>query len=663
MRLPLLNNLRHSGSGTYEWTESSEDLDHAISVSEKALTELPAYYHERGAVLNSLGCLMQRRFDRTNSVSDIEEAIPLHEEAVASTPSGHINYAMYVSNLGLAFQNRFEKTECVDDLDNAITMNEKAVARAADDSRVGMYLNNLANSLLSRFELTELISVLDRAIETYERAVTSKPNDALYLHNLGDAIQLRFEKTGSANDLALAIDMNEHASLLPTAPPFLQIRAAKSASKLLIGKDNNRAKDLLERAVRQLPNISPRTLSQGDKQYNLSQFANITSTAVSVYLECGDNPVKAVQLLEYGRGIIADLQIGLRSDITALSATNPELAQQFCRLRDQLDCVPNRTETTSYIPDSMYRHELSKQFNTLLGNIRQLPGLERFLLCPSESEMKTLARHPIVLFNVSEIRNDAFIIEEERVRLLRLPSLTYSELRDHVFSFVKAIHVGNSRTYAARMLDLNKVLEWLWDVAVGPILHELGFTQPPSDNDTWPRVHWIPSGILAVLPLHAAGHHNSTQNAVDPVISEYAATIKSLAYAREKAESTKEVDSLKVMLLSMPKTSRKTDLPYAEKEIQELIRLMDLSTNVSLTTIQQPTRQAVLSAIPDHQVVHFACHGHSDSDPSQSQLLLCDWETAPLTVSDIASLNLQVPQLAYLSACHTANTIAFPPAR
>src|SRR5208282_5725368 len=85
--------------------------------------------------------------------------------------------------------------------------------------------------------------------------------------------------------------------------------------------------------------------------------------------------------------------------------------------------------------DSAHRHELSKQFNSLVGNIRQLRGFERFLLGPSESEMKNLARYPIVLFNVSEIRSDAFIIDQERIRLLRLPSLKYSDLRDNVFCF------------------------------------------------------------------------------------------------------------------------------------------------------------------------------------------------------------------------------------
>src|SRR5208282_5633524 len=94
----------------------------------------------------------------------------------------------------------------------------------------------------SRFDRTGSIRDLDRVIETYERAGASGPDDSLYLRSLSDALQRRFEKTGSNDDLINAIAMNEKASVLPTATPFLQIRAAQSASKLLIGKDNNRAK-------------------------------------------------------------------------------------------------------------------------------------------------------------------------------------------------------------------------------------------------------------------------------------------------------------------------------------------------------------------------------------------------------------------------------------
>ncbi|MFH9904957.1 CHAT domain-containing protein [Streptomyces sp. NPDC017225] len=53
---------------------------------------------------------------------------------------------------------------------------------------------------------------------------------------------------------------------------------------------------------------------------------------------------------------------------------------------------------------------------------------------------------------------------------------------------------------------------------------------------------------------------------------------------------------------------------------------------------------------------HFACHGISDrSDPSFSRLLLHDHATTPLTVSALSRANLDHPQLAYLSACNTAD--------
>jgi CHAT domain-containing protein len=59
-------------------------------------------------------------------------------------------------------------------------------------------------------------------------------------------------------------------------------------------------------------------------------------------------------------------------------------------------------------------------------------------------------------------------------------------------------------------------------------------------------------------------------------------------------------------------------------------------------------------ALKDHQFVHFSCHGLSETDPSKSSLLSMDWEENPLTVSDVASSNIQDGQFAYLSACYTS---------
>ena len=76
-------------------------------------------------------------------------------------------------------------------------------------------------------------------------------------------------------------------------------------------------------------------------------------------------------------------------------------------------------------------------------------------------------------------------------------------------------------------------MEWLWDVAVGPILDALGFGQAPSPaTHTWPHVWWIPTRELTYLPLHAAGRHfeASKDSALNRVISSYCSSVKVLIY-------------------------------------------------------------------------------------------------------------------------------------
>jgi CHAT domain-containing protein len=64
------------------------------------------------------------------------------------------------------------------------------------------------------------------------------------------------------------------------------------------------------------------------------------------------------------------------------------------------------------------------------------------------------------------------------------------------------------------------------------------------------------------------------------------------------------------------------------------------------------TQQAVLEALPGHSWLHLSCHGvQHPADASLSAFLLDD---QPLTLADLAALNLREIDLAYLAACQTA---------
>ena len=308
------------------------------------------------------------------------------------------------------------------------------------------------------------------------------------------------------------------------------------------------------------------------------------------------------------------------------------------------------------------RRTLVKKFDDLLRFIRSLDGFENFLRGPSESELRCLADcGPIVVFNVSDIRSDAFLITTDEIRSLHLPLLTSDSLEDFAKRFFSAINNQDISHYRHAKLELNAVLEWLWDAAVKPVLNELGFTQMPSHDEAWPRVWWVGSGLLNILPIHAAGYHDSTppETALDRVISSYASTVKSLSYARERVARANQVKvKEKAILVAMPTTPEQNNLPSVETEVEDLRKLF-FNASIDTTVMQNPTRAEVLSELPKYAIVHFACHGYPADDPSQSSLLLEDWKTASLTVSDLTSLNIESAKLAYLSACHTSATRDF----
>src|SRR5579862_187830 len=202
---------------------------------------------------------------------------------------------------------------------------------------------------------------------------------------------------------------------------------------------------------------------------------------------------------------------------------------------------------------------------------------------------------------------------------------------------------------------MHKVLQGLWDCGVKAILDVLGFTQTPPPDHPWPRIWWVGSGLLKVLPIHASGYHDTDppQTVLDRVISSYAFTVKSLSYAQERAARAQFRLSTNAILFGMPTTPDEQGLPFIQQEIDQI---KDFLEKASIPTMVQmhATRLTALSELPKHGIVHFACHGFPANDPSESGLLLQDWKTKPLTVLDLASLNIESAQFAYLSACHSS---------
>ena len=673
-----LNNFGTALQNRFERTGSIEDINRAIKTIHQTVQSTPADHPNRGCWLSNLGAALLRRFERTGLMTDLDRAIDTNDQAVQLTALDHPKKAICLSNLGCALQTRFDKTRLMDDLDRLIETIEQAVQLTPPDhdNRAGV-LNNLGNALRIQFHMTGSIDNLNRAIETYEQTVQLTPSNhtelAGMLNNLGRALQMRFKRTGSMDDLENSIAAYEHGATSDTAAPSIRLDASQACAHLLISQGMlKRAKPILEAAVYLLPRLSPRLLKRTDAQFNISKFTDVTAKAVSLSLEDMDDPWKCLQLLELGRGILANLQLEVRSDISTLETHHLELARQFQELRDQIDCTSKTIEwgltdgqsigdvnSISYMSETFisHRQRLHQQFDDLLAHIRGLQGFDDFLKGPSEMELRSLAKGgAIVVFNVSYIRSDAFLITTDAIRAINFPLLTFAKIKSYTQLFIEAIYERDVTQYSRATRKINSVLKALWDCGVKTILDALGFTKAPSDGELWPRVWWVGSGLLNLLPIHAAGYHDSDppQSVLDRVISSYAYTVKSLSYAREKAAKVaRDSPSDKAIVLAMPTTPGQAPLEFVKEEVK---RIKNLFTKASIPVeeMMNAARQQALSALPQYSIAHFTCHGDLKQDPSSSCLLLEDWKDTPLTVADLMSLNTEYAKFAFLSACHSS---------
>ncbi|GKT60050.1 TPR domain-containing protein [Colletotrichum tofieldiae] len=694
----MLHNLGIQLHSRFTRTGVMSDLEESISLARQALKATPHNHSNRYARLSNLSIRISDRFLLTGAMLDLEESIEIARQALEATPDDHIDRVGAFNNLANRLGERWSRNGAISDLKEAVGLSRQAVEACPSESpmRASM-LNNLAHRQNELFSHTRATADVEEAVSIAKQAVDAATNNhmerARTLHTLGYQLSARYSHTGTAADLEEAIKFirqavqstpNDHpdrvkgvnilgfllyqrflrtasmADLLECTSFFVEglhcetsaISIRIVAGQQLLGMSNitqcdQCMYDIAQTTVNLIPLSTPPSLVSAEKKYFLSGVAGVACDAAAVTLQAGQGPTAAIQLLEVGRGVIASSLQDLRTDLSLLQEQYPDMARSFDELRQQLDAPTSRdtlvsAETPSDLSERVAadrRHKASRDMAILLDKIRNKHGFERFLLPATEAEIRRAADFgPIVILNVSKHRCDALLIEPSRVRTLELRDLSKEDIIE-------------------RTSDCSSIntLEWLWDVVVGPVLEALGFTDiPPADS--WPRVWWIPTGLLSKFPLHAAGYHTQPGNktALDRVVSSYSSSMKAITHTRQQRTMDLKPESTGcAVLLSMANTPGESSLEYAAEEVSVV---ENLCVKMGLSTLQpRPNHAETLSALENCKVFHFAGHGSTHIDPLQSKLCLEDWKHHPLTVSSLLETQISSasPFLAFLSACGT----------
>ena len=389
--------------------------------------------------------------------------------------------------------------------------------------------------------------------------------------------------------------------------------------------------------------------------------------------------------LEFGRGIMLARAFRLRDVDSALRDGAPRLASQFERIRAELDTADPLPHLSDGTPDGPLhafdhnearfarRRQLIAELDQLTEQIRGLPGLAGFLAPPSVAELASAAAEgPVVFVNVSRYRSDALILTagglHPPVRLSRLDPGSVAEKATALLAAVTgpdgSAGQALSLTEMAAQQDrdqqtISQILSWLWETTTGPVLASLGHTEDLALSETKPRVWWCPTGVLSYLPLHAAA--GLAGSALDRVVSSYTPTGYALLEARKRQGRTDgaDGDGRGLAVVAMPRTDGEADLPGAGREAHLLAERFPAAEILGtwLGATAPATRASVLAALRDRAFAHFACHGKCDvAEPSNSLLQVSGHAIDPLTMADVAQLDLGHARFAYLSACETAQT-------
>lgn len=738
----------------FERTGSLADIDEAVQAGRDSVAASLAGQHSRPQYLSYLASALHIRFERTGALADISEAIANHQEAIAITPGGHPNYAAWLSALGIALWRRFERTGVLADLQEAVRVAQQAVvttpeqhtgrvvmlsnlsvvlqarylrtsapadaeeavrvareavkAVPADHPDRAKWLSNLGLILSIRAQQTDSPADLEEAVQVAQEAAEVSPADhpdrARWLSNLGVALRRRAERTGAQQDRDEAVDAFSRAARMTTAGPSVRIPAARAAAELAAAAQPALAADLLEQAVRLLPEIAPRQLERQDQQHALGGLSGLAGDAAGLVLAAENGPsaeraTLALRLLEAGRAVLFSQAVEVRSDLTDLTEQHPVLAERFIQLRDLLDQPADSAASVALLavdapdvgaipaPDRIIkdRRQLAQEFADVVAEIQATEGFASFARPPDTAELHQQAyAGPVVAFNVSQYRSDALLLTADGITSLPLPALTMQAVYDQISAFHQALDAAahaktaTERTAAQRLLS--QTLRWLWDTAAGPILDALGYRALPAPGTPWPRLWWAPGGLMGLLPIHAAGYHDDPdgpgkRTVLDRVVSSYTPTIAALRHARRHRRTPSgQGASPEVLIVAMPTTPGLEGdgrLSFVPEEARMLASRLpgaitlrepdpaDMSGTSAAARDPDttPTRANVLTRLAFCSAAHFACHGSSDPvDPSGSHLLLHDHREAPLTVSALNSVRLDHARLVYLSACSTALT-------
>ncbi|KAG1809161.1 CHAT domain-containing protein [Suillus subaureus] len=646
-----LNNLAHSLDSRFDHQGKPNDLDEAISLYEEALRLRPVGHKFRYTSLDNLGGALVTRFYERGDIGDITRAVSLYREALTLCPPGHPTRDTTLNNLALALETRYDKLPVREDLNEAIDLYRESLrSQRLDDPERHMSLLNLSSVLCSRFAHTHKNEDVEEAITLCQESVAAMsplhPDRYFSYIRLQEAYLSRYRILHDPADLSLAIENSRLASGHPTQGFPNRIQTTLNWVDAAEGHQHDSALEAYQMCFELFNSYVMTRSSIISRREAATAFRGAQSLPVDA-ASCAirrDNLRQAVELMEQGRGQQWSLASRFKTPVEDLESVNPTLAHKYLELSKR---VSNAAQSSATITDraaadraaTKYRG-LTKQWETVVAEIRGLQAFLRFLLPPSYEDLQAAARQgPVIILIASQYSCSAIIVPTSGdPHHVPLPSVN---LKDR---FARAIRQASRMNPRESRTDLIVLSRIIWDVIMLPIVNVLEHVLKLKRHS---RIWLCPTAAFTSIPLHAANpFQTKADRSKEPCLEDlyicsYTPTLSALVRSRQLMK--KRVPPSFVTIGQ--------GQPGAGKGKHSWL----LTANSSFrTTISgdAATRASALKALQQNTWVHLACHGKQDrTQPYNSHFVMRDEH---LTLLDIMERDIPHAEFAFLSACHTA---------
>ncbi|MFJ9893648.1 CHAT domain-containing protein [Streptomyces sp. NPDC091280] len=589
--------------------------------------------------------------------------------------------------------------------ERAVDCYELAAGRTADDDPArGVPLGNAGllrlNTLPDDAGAQELHPVIEQLREALTLTGLHSPLGAQNAANLGAALSRRYFDTRQPEDLDEVGALWADVTGLDSAPPQQRVRIAALAGEMLMmcGQHADAARRYAD-AVELLPMAAWLGADRASLEAGLTESHTLACDAAASRLEANGDAEAALRLLEAGRGVMWSRMLHLRDASSEVQQWNPALAERLAEIAVSLEAPQDFSGQGPLLADPASRgndrrEALAQEYRDLVEQAVSA-GHGGFLAPPDRQELLGAAEEgPVVVVNLSRWRCDALIVTATGVHQYGyLPTeLTAESAEQRAEVYLTALdrldearmqlHRAERARRAERNLDtvraetsartellaamtevdtvLDRTVRWLWDAVAEPVLDaldRLGLPARAGAPADAPRLWWCATGALALLPLHAAGHHDDTSAAgpprtlLDRFTCSSTPTVGALARARrgERSAVRQAAEPRRMLVVALPDLPGQPPLPQVRRELAHLRSLFPVE-EITVLEGAHATRDAVREGLRTHSWAHVSCHGtqHLNS-PSSGGLQLFD---GLLSVAE-TSTGRHHGTFVLLSACKT----------